>query len=182
MTEAEPDGFTLSQSDESERKPRVRSRRRSALLLGLAITIVAVPFVLLAWTYSICPLIPIVSAGTSVSIASGSHVDYAFDVTKVFNLDRSIYGALNSSGPVIMYVTTSQQFSYWTTTGPPGPYQYSSSPVTSLSYSTCGGRYEPSCPPNSPAAPQGEDYLVLYNPGQTSITVTIGKAMVVQTC
>ncbi len=95
---------------------------------------------------------------------------------------EAIYGALNSSGPVIMYVTTSQQFSYWTLTGPPGPYQYSSGPVTSLSYSTCGGRYEPSCPPNSPAAPQGEDYLVLYDPGQTPITVVIGMAMVVQTC
>lgn len=183
MTEDESDGYTLPPSDESERKPRIPNRRRRKLIpVGIIITVFSVPIALAVWDYSVCPLITVLPKGTSVSIAAGSHIDYAFDVTKVLNLDRPIYGSLTSSGPVVIYVTTAQQFSYWTPTGPPGPYQYSSGPVTSLSYSSCGGRYEPSCPPNSLAAPLGEDYLVLRDPGQMAITVVIGTAMVVQTC
>jgi hypothetical protein len=183
MTESEADTPALPPSDESERKPRIPDRiRRKLLMGGIFIAIFAIPIGLWAWDYSVCPLIQVVPAGMSVSIAPGSYVDYAFNVTKVLNTNRAIYGSLTSSGPVIVYVTTAQQFSYWTPTGPSGPYEYSSGIVTSLSYSTCGGKYQPPCPPNSLGAPQGKDYLVMRNPGQTSIVVVIGTAMVVQTC
>jgi hypothetical protein len=152
------------------------------LLGGIIIAIFGLPIGLLAWDYSVCPPIQIVAAGTSVSIAAGTHSGYPFNVARVLNTDRKIYGSLTSSGPVIMYVTTADDLKYWTPTGTPGPYQYNSGPVTSLSYSSCGGKYEPRCPSNSPFGPLGQDYLVLYNPGQTSITVVIDKAMVLQTC
>jgi len=184
ITEAnESDGFILPPSDESKRKPRIPSRRRRKLILvGIIVAVFSVPIALAVWDYSACPLMPILPAGTSVSIAAGGHIEYAFDVMKVLNIDRPIYGSLTSSGAVVVYVATAQQFSYWTPTGSPGPYEFSSGPVTSLSYSSCGGKYESPCPPNSLAAPLGEDYLVLRDLGQTAITVVIGAAMVVQIC
>jgi hypothetical protein len=180
MMESEVGQSVIPPSDESTPKSRGPNYRRREILLGvIVITVFVVLIVSLAWDYSVCPLIQVVPSGTSISIAADSHVDYGFNVTKVLNADRSIYGSLTSSGPVVMYVTTADQLKYWTPTGPPGPYEYNSGPATSLKF--CNGKY---CGPvsNLPFAPLGHDYLVLRNPGQTSILVVIGTALVVQSC
>ena len=172
---------TSPSSDESKLKPGASNPRRHKLVaIAIVLTVIAVFVSLGAWDISTCPQIPIAPSGTNVSIVPGNYVDYPFNVSRTLpgQRERAIYGSLSSNSTVVMYVMTSAQFGSFASTGNPSSYFYSSGPVTSLSYLNCGKF----CGPNAPLTPAGNNHLVLRNPGQTSIMVSIGMTLYVVAC
>ena len=164
----------LSFSDEPKK------RRRVPLVVIIALAPLVIFMIFAVVNISTCPQIPIAPT-TSVSIAPDSYRDYPFNVTQLLPLQsgRSIYGSLTSTnGDVIVYGMTSSQFESFVSTGGRSSYFYDSGPVSSFYYVNCGK----SCGTNAPVAPLGDDHLVLFNPGQTSITVQITMALYVVAC
>lgn len=147
--------------------------RAKALLAGVALAVVIAAIIV---GLTICAPMTVVGQGTVLSIPSQHHIQYGF--TRPPNSEGATYGEFTSDNGVTLYVMTASQFNSFNSTGNPSSFIYSTGQVNSatLDYGKSGGSSY------AYIKPPGQYYFMFYNTGSLTTTVTITRALSVETC
>ena len=146
----------------------MRSRKGRIVLVALLVVVV----VLAVYYVTFCYPKTIIGTGTVLTVLASNHLQYGF--TRPSSGAGGVYGEFSSDHPIIMYVMDPTQFGQFNSTGYATSYVYSSGPIT---YAIVGGKS-----PFLYIKQPGQYFLVFYNSGTTSATLTVQTTFSVEIC